>query len=318
MRFAPILLLFLTCTLPLAGAEFVEVSDDSLSALKQSGNPEEWAALMPEAEPHHYVTRGEQELPLYFFAPANPSGEPAGLLVLFTGGAFKKGAPTGFYRQALDYSANGMAVVLVKYRGTETDDATVLDAYRDGRDAVTWLREHAGELGIDPDKIVVGGSSAGTMIALALATLDFLHEEAGHDLGRPDGLLLYDLAMGAIAAAPIEGDPMLGADPPARWSWFSEERFGGDPKKLSPFHHLDDGLPPAALFMGAKEKPAQRHGAWVLYSTATGKGALWDLHFYAGMPHAGMVNSAGWQPEVYRSVVENSLRFLRRHNFLKD
>lgn len=314
------LLLFVTLSplLPMKGAEFREIPEETIKALKAAQTSEQWAELMPEAEMFTYAKRGDQAMPLYFFPSQLESDAPTGVLLLFSGGAFKSGSPAGYYRHALDYSANGMAVVLVKYRGTKTDNATVLDAYRDGHAALVWVRDHAEELGIDPDKVVAGGSSAGSMIALALATLDFLQEKGGATDGAPNGLLLYDLAMGAIASAPIEGDPMLGAEPPARWSWFSEERFGDDPKKLSPFHHLHDDLPPAALFMGGKEKPAQRHGAWLLFSAGTEKGADWDLHFYGAMPHGSMTGSAGWQPEVYRSVVESSLRFLRRHEFLTN
>jgi len=296
--------------------EFADIPKQKLEALKTADSPKQWSALMPEAETHIYATRSDQPLPLYVFPAAQETDESTGVLVLFAGGAFRSGSPTGFYRQALDYSANGLPVVLVKYRGTERDGAAVIDAYRDGRDALIWIRDHAEALGIDPGKVIAGGSSAGAMLALALGTLDSLHDEVGHRRGVPDGLLLFDPGGGAIATAPIEGDPHFGPEPPGRWSWYSAERFGAEPRSLSPFHHIEAGLPPAAMFVGGREKERIRYGAWLLFSRAIELGAEWDLHFYSGMPHAGMVNSATWQPQVYRSVIENALRFCRRHGFI--
>jgi len=312
-------LLILLCSAAIASlpaAEFTKLPDEKLEQLKAATTTDEWSALMPEGQMHVYKEVGDQKLPLYFFPAGGQPETPPGVLVLFAGGAFRNGSPTGLYRQALDYSRNGMPVVTVKYRGTETDGAPVIEAYRDGRDAIAWIRENADKLGVNPDKIVAGGSSAGSILALALATIGSLHEEAGNENGRPNGLLLYDHGGGASAFAPIEGDPQFTPEPKGAWNWYTEERFGADPITLSPFHHLHDDLPPAAIFMGGREKERVRYGAWLLYSTALSKGADWDLHFYADMPHAGMVNSATWQPQVYRSVVENSLRFLKRHEFM--
>ena len=295
---------------------FVTIPEDRLTALKAASTPEEWAALMPEATPHN-KTIGDRDLPLYVFPAQNvPSGTTPPGLLLFSGGAFETGEPHSLYRQALDYSRRGITVALPKYRGTKSDDTPVIDAYRDGRDAVAWVRGHASELGIDPHKILAGGSSAGANLALALATLDFLHQEIKSDDARPDGLLLYDVGGGASAMAPIDGDPFLGSEPAARWNWYTPERFGGDPRELSPFHHLHDHLPPASIFIGGREKAATRHGAWLLWTTATDLGAKWDFHVFADMPHASMVNSATWQPDVYRSVIETTDRWLHRHGFL--
>ncbi|NOU35710.1 MAG: alpha/beta hydrolase [Kiritimatiellaceae bacterium] len=299
----------------LRAAEYVTVPDGVEKALQAANTPAEWAKLMPEAKQYIYKQVGDLAMPLYVF-PAKPQAnrKPA-VLVLMAGGAFRDGKPS-YYRHALEYSARGITVVTPKYRGTDADKAQVIDCYRDGRDAVIWVRDHADEIGVDRDRIVVGGSSAGSLIALALATLDFLHEEVGNRKAVPDALLLYDIASGGAMTAPVEGDPILGPEPARFWNWYTKERFGMDPVLLSPFHHLNDKLPPACLFLGGKENMRQQYGAWLLYSTATGKGASWDMHFVAKMPHAAMVNSAAWAPEVYRTVVNTTTLFLRRYDFL--
>jgi acetyl esterase len=314
LHFYTLLLLFLSLPFQsMADIGFIEVDADRREALKEAKTPKQWAALMPEAEAHSFVAEDGTQLPLYLFPAALEDDSKPGAVVLFAGGAFRSGSPTGMYRQALDLSRRGFTVVLAKYRGTEDDGVPILQSMRDGRDALAWVRSNAEELGINPERIAAGGSSAGAYLALFLATLDFLHEQTGDRAGVPDALLLIDIGSGMTA--PVDGDPLLGPDKPYRWSWYTEERFGIDPRKVSPYHHLHENLPPACLMMGGKEKPAQRRGFFLTVERATELGALWDAHLHAAMPHGAMMGSAQWQPEVYRANIEILTRFLRRHGF---
>jgi len=220
----------------MADIGFVEVDADRREALKEAKTPEQWAALMPEAEAHSFVAEDGTQLPLYLFPAALEDDSKPGAVVLFAGGAFRSGNPSGMYRQALDLSRRGFTVVLAKYRGTEDDGVPILQSMRDGRDALAWVRSNAEELGINP-------------------------------------------------------------------------------RKISPYHHLHENLPPACLMMGGKEKPAQRRGFLLAVERATELGALWDAHLHAAMPHGAMMGSAQWQPEVYRANIEILTRFLRRHGF---
>ncbi len=196
----------------MADEGFVELDEAVHQSLNEAKTPGQWAALMPEAEAHSYIAADGTQLPLFLFPAASEDDSRPGAVVLFAGGAFRSGNPTGM-------------------------------------------------------------------------------------------------------TAPVEGDPVLGPDKPYRWSWYTEERFGIDPRKVSPYHHLHENLPPACLMMGGKEKPAQRRGFFLAVERATELGALWDAHLHAAMPHGAMMGSARWQPEVYRANIEILTRFLRRHGF---
>lgn len=63
--------------------------------------------------------------------------------------------------------ATGVVVVNINYRHTPEYAYPV--AWNDAEDGLRWIQEHAPEIGGDPQRIVVGGISAGAWLAAALA-----------------------------------------------------------------------------------------------------------------------------------------------------
>jgi len=109
-------------------------------------------------------------VPGRFYLPADPnsSTESLGLLVYFHGGGWVVGDLESHDNvcHAL-CRRSGHAVLAVDYRlAPEHPFPAGLD---DCMAAVAWAREHAGELGVDPDRIAVGGDSAGANLAAVVA-----------------------------------------------------------------------------------------------------------------------------------------------------
>ena len=67
----------------------------------------------------------------------------------------------------LPYLAMGFAVVNVDYRLAQVAPAPA--AVEDGRCALRWVFRHAQQYSLDPERIVVGGMSAGGHLALLTA-----------------------------------------------------------------------------------------------------------------------------------------------------
>jgi acetyl esterase/lipase len=106
-------------------------------------------------------------VPVLIFTPDQRSAPAPGVLWLH-GGGYVVGTPEfesmGSGRLARDL---GVVVVSPGYRLTPEDPFPAgLD---DCMAALRWMREHAGELGIDPDRIAVIGASAGGGMAAAVA-----------------------------------------------------------------------------------------------------------------------------------------------------
>lgn len=91
-----------------------------------------------------------------------------GAIVWMHGGGFVMGdLETEHPAAMLVADGAGAVLISVGYRRAPEHrfPAAVDDAYA----ALTWTAEHAGELGIDPDRIAVGGTSAGGGLAAAVA-----------------------------------------------------------------------------------------------------------------------------------------------------
>jgi acetyl esterase/lipase len=90
------------------------------------------------------------------------------VVVWIHGGGWKSGSRTPIPTRVSDLCLRGYAVASVDYRLTTT--ALWPAQIQDVRGAVRWLRAHAAEYGLDPDRFAAWGESAGGHLAAVLAT----------------------------------------------------------------------------------------------------------------------------------------------------
>src|SRR4029450_7368879 len=86
-------------------------------------------------------------------------------IVFFFGGAWTRGSVEQFSRQAADFATRGMVGIRVGCRIASKHHPEPDAAVEAGRTALRWVRGHANELGIDPNRIVAAGGSAGGHLA---------------------------------------------------------------------------------------------------------------------------------------------------------
>ncbi|MBL9159578.1 MAG: alpha/beta hydrolase [Verrucomicrobiales bacterium] len=138
---------------------------------------------------------GGGELALHFYLPKDfREGSPRTTLLFFHGGAWDRGSVVQFAPQALYYVERGAIGVLAEYRHAASHPGSrPSQSYQDGRAAVRYLRQQAGELNLDPTRIVVVGGAAGGNIAGALALgapLSKAEAAFKPPESRPDGAIL--------------------------------------------------------------------------------------------------------------------------------
>jgi len=100
-----------------------------------------------------------------------PAGatEPLPVVVWIHGGAWISGQSSNVVPYLKILAAEGYAGVALNY--TLGPEAIYPTAVRQLNDALAYLTEHAAELGIDADRIVLAGDSAGAQLASQLAVL---------------------------------------------------------------------------------------------------------------------------------------------------
>ena len=141
----------------------------------------------------------------------------------------------------------GVLVVSVEYRlAPEFPFPAALD---DAHATLRWLRAEAGALGIEPDRVAVGGASAGGGLAAELC-------QRAHDEGDPVAfqLLVYPMLDDRTRSVDRDGRGRLSWSPASnRYAWRSYLGAGADspPPYAVAARRADlSGLPPAWIGVG--------------------------------------------------------------------
>ena len=101
--------------------------------------------------------------------PPRTGGELRPAIVIVHGGGWSAGSKTDAVYQGLllDYARQGYVTTSVEYRLTR--EAPFPTAVADVKCAVKWVRAHAPELGVDPNRIGAYGHSAGAHLVMMAA-----------------------------------------------------------------------------------------------------------------------------------------------------
>lgn len=185
--------------------------------------------------------------------------------------------------------AFGCACVAVEYRLAPEHPypIPIEDCYR----GLVWVAEHAGDLGIDADRIGVGGRSAGGGLAAALAML--ARDRSGPRLRFQvlDCPMLDDRPRWPSRG--MAGVPVWSRESnDLGWHCYLGDRCGTDdvPALAAPARATADelaGLPPAFVAVGAVD--VLRDEAVDHATRLNQAGVPTELHVYAGAPHGALL-----------------------------
>ena len=184
------------------------------------------------------------QLPARLYMPLGAEG-PVPTLIFFHGGGFVIGDIATYDAQCRTLCRDGRAAVLsVEYRVAPENPFPA--AAEDAAAAAAWALDHAAELGGDPDRVAIGGDSAGGNLAAVTA-----QALRGHDPALAGQLLLYPVTDFSEERPSVaeNGDGLFLTGDDMRW--FREKYLGDgsrtDPR-ASPLHAEDlSGLPPAVV-----------------------------------------------------------------------
>ena len=195
---------------------------------------------------------------------ARPKAEPgmrSPAIVVIHGGGWKFGNKSSFSKteapapgNIVDFARLGFVAATINYR--LSTEAVWPAQLHDCKNAVRYLRAHADEYGIDPNRIGVWGNSAGGHLALLLATTDSQQEWEGNGphLDQSSSVQSVFSDSGPIDLVhQHQHDQVRGV---------IQEFLNGPPegtrlddyKSASPINHVAGKLPPMLLVYGVADE----------------------------------------------------------------
>lgn len=253
-----------------------------------------------------YKTVNGTELKMDVFEPPEfkaTDRRPA--IVFLFGGGWSGGSTRQFYQQARAMADQGMMAFSADYRVGNRNKTTPFECVKDGKSAVRWIREHAAELGIDPDRIVAAGGSAGGHVAACTAVIPG-HEEFGEKTiisSVPNAVILFNPVLDTT-------DKGYGAK-----NFKPEEQTD-----LSPCHHVHKGIVPTILFHGTADKTVPFENAERFTRLMKEAGNVCVLVPFAGKDH-GFFNGSHFRKgngdADFDLTMKHSIEFLKAQGLLK-
>ncbi len=180
------------------------------------------------------------ELKLFVDKPANwlPNDKrPA--IVFFFGGGWVGGSPAQFQQQSEYFASRGMVGIRVEYRVIpKGDNGPPTICCHDAKSAMRFVRSHAADLGIDPDRIAASGGSAGGHLAAFASMVDGIDDPAD------------DVNVSPRGNAMVLFNPVFDNGPDGGWS---HKRVTDRYLEFSPAHNISADDPPAIVFLGSND-----------------------------------------------------------------
>lgn len=259
-----------------------------------------------------YKTIGDVELRAWIYEPPfhKPThARPAA--VFFFGGGWNSGTPAQFASHCESLALRGMVAMTVEYRVRRRHGTLAIDCIADAKSAIRWVRQNADRLGVDPNRIVAGGGSAGGHLAACTGTLKEFDEpsEDRSISSVPNAMALFNPAL-VLAPynnrAPFDHERM----------YAMPERVGADPIRASPVHHVHRGVPPTIIFHGKADDTVAFFTAEMFTDAMHKAGNRCVLSGFEGEKH-GFFNLGRGDGSAYTKTMDQLDEFLVSLGYLE-
>lgn len=262
---------------------------------------------LPGSEPFVFRKVNGIELRLHVVKPAGwQKQDRRACYVSFFGGGWVSGSPERSVTSAKWAAAQGLVGIAPDYRTRDRFNGTPEDCVADGRAAVRWVVEHAAELGIDPNKIVCHGGSAGGHVAAWTAI-----PKAGPGADDPAPT---KLPVALVLLNPVSDTTASGYGGPKRFANRPERA-----KACSVPDQMPKQMPPTLIFHATGDTTVPYANSVALRDKLGQNGNSCELVTFEGLGHSynsSKFGAAGKQAD--EKTRADILAFLRKHGLLSD
>jgi acetyl esterase/lipase len=226
----------------------------------------------------YYKHVGQVDLEAFIYTPdALKPGERRPAIAFFHGGGWGVGKPQWGNWQCQHFKSLGLVAISFEYRLRSRHGTTPIECIADAKSAIRWMRIFSDKLGIDPQKIVASGFSAGGHIAMCTAMVDG-YDEPGEDLNvsaEPNAMMLW--------VTPARVFP----------GWFTNLLRGkAELREFDPDQLIRASLPPMVFFQGTADNTVPVWTIEEFTSKMQRAGNRCKLHLYEDQTHLGWGKNA--------------------------
>jgi len=258
------------------------------------------AFFAQEKESIVFKKTGDIELKMdIYYPPDYKKGEKYPAIVFFFGGGWRSGGLGQFEPHALHFSKLGMVCFIPEYRVSSRHNTSPVEALADAKSSMRFIRAKAESFGIDGEKIVAAGGSAGGHLAAAIALTEKFNDETD------------DLTISCKPSALVLFNPVIDNGP----GGYGYERIGELYKDFSPLHNITEGAPPTLIMVGTKDNLIPVETVSYYKKVMEKVGSRCDLVLYEGEEH-GFFNF-NRNPNKYPETLREMEAFLVSLKLLK-
>jgi acetyl esterase/lipase len=254
------------------------------------------------AQPKPYVYReiAGRKLAAYVFHPdstATRGRSPA--ILLFHGGGWSVGSAEWTFDAARRFAGWGMVAIAIEYRLSQ-ENVTPIEALADTCAAFRWVRQHAKEFNVNPNRVAGYGISAGGHLVAAAATVGCPSDPQSTARSRPDALLLWSPALDVTSDG-----------------WFNRLLQGrASSRDLSPVEHVGAKTPPTCIVHGEKDTLTPLAGVRRFQDRVIQSGGICEVNVYQGVGHLLTRNLANQESDFDPDPVARADGIARQQRFL--
>jgi acetyl esterase/lipase len=252
-----------------------------------------------------YAQYGSRCLKLDMYLPALQAARGVPVVVLVHGGGWSSGYRSEFVPMAVRLAQRGYAAVTISYR--LSGEAAYPAAIHDARAAVRWVREHAKQYHLDPQRIALAGGSAGGQIASLAGVTGHLDQfdpgaasssvsSAVQAIVNIDGLSDFT----SETARANEDDPAKKVTSAGKWLGGRYSEKADVWHEASPIQYVRAGMPPILFIDSSKPRFAVGRDDMVAKMNAVGVAN--QITFVADTPHSFWLFDPWLQPTVDATV----------------
>lgn len=235
------------------------------------------------------------DLKLHISFPENNRKDKA-VIVFFHGAGFSTNKVTAaqFYHHAEHFAAKGFVTVCAEYRPLTVEGLfSPIESLKNAKSSIRWIREHAKTLGVNPNKLIAAGASAGGYLSLCCGTVEDFNDSSDNLAisSKPSAVVLFN--------GGVNSDVLI--------SMFPELQ-----KELplaSPVRYLKEGLPPCLFFHGTEDQNIPITDIINFHQAYLQKGNVSKLVTFEGMGH-GFFNYGNYENKPYLKTLQEMESFL--------